>query len=122
MKKLTYPAKDENPEMNEVRGVWNLPNRAPFTLMTISCCAVHAIDPHCLMMGPSVALEALWRDFETSSQKACHDVHTALKVTSYVGDFCVVEHLCGRVAIYLPDEVPKPFQVPQSSLQTKKNN
>jgi hypothetical protein len=78
--------------------------------MTVSNRAVDLLDAHCLRMDQSEALQTLWRDIETKIQNAYHDIHVALNVASSVGDFSVVEHLCGRIAIYLPDEVPKHFR------------
>lgn len=101
----------EDPQIHEVVSIWKLPNRAPFDRMTVSNRAVELLSAHCQGKDPAEVLQSLWSDIETKIQKESRDVHVALDMAASVGDLTVVEHLCGRIAIYLPDEVPQKFRM-----------
>jgi hypothetical protein len=104
------PGLGEDPQINEATEIWKVPNLAPFNQMTVSNRAVELLNAHCSKGNPTEVLEDLWHDIKAGMQSSHHDIHVALNVASSIGDISVVEHLCGRVAIYLLDECPKRFR------------
>lgn len=107
-----FPPDDEEPQTVAVTEVWNLPNRTPFTKMSLSSEAIDKVAESFGCLAPEHAVNTLWDAFVAAAQKdRHHNLHMELSVQSALGEFSAVEHLCGHVAFYRPDEVPMPYQL-----------
>lgn len=107
-----FPPDDEEPPTVAVTDTWDLPNRSPFDLMSMSEEAIAALTGNFGLMSPERALNTLWDAFLVARRNdSRHNLHVELYVESRVGDFSAVEHLCGRIAFYLHGEVPMPYRI-----------
>ncbi|PXA03875.1 hypothetical protein DDZ13_09550 [Coraliomargarita sinensis] len=103
---------NEDPKLSIASDVWGIAHDPPYDQMIISDDAIDRICENFGEMEPSRALRHLWSDIQSAIENSpYHDVHIELSVESSTGFFSIVEHLCGRVAIYLPGEVPQRFRV-----------
>lgn len=107
-----FPSDDEEPTAVPATDVWELPNRTPFSKMSLSSEAIDELAGSFGLFSPEHALNTLWDAFVVAAENdRHHSLHVELTVQSALGKFSAVEHLCGRVAFYLPDEVPMPYRL-----------
>ncbi|PXA04636.1 hypothetical protein DDZ13_05540 [Coraliomargarita sinensis] len=105
------PSEPHGPPNKPATEIWNVSKTDPFARMSATENAVSRIADNFGTLSPDHTLMILWDAFQEASKTGYHKLHTELPITSAVGKYSAVEHLCGRVVFYSPDEVPMPYSL-----------